>query len=129
LENLDKKIARRKEINTYYRKAFADIEGIGYLPIASYGEPNYWLTCITIDPLLLKTTNEEVRLALEAENIESRPLWKPMHLQPVFAECRMRGGAVTERLFAEGLCLPSGSGITDEDLERVVGVIRKTLLA
>jgi len=125
LENLDKKIARRKEINLFYRKAFADIDGIKFMPIASYGEPNYWLTCIIVDPLQLKASREDIRLALEKENIESRPLWKPMHLQPVFQSCRIRGGAVSDKLFADGLCLPSGSGMTTGDLNRVADIVRK----
>jgi pyridoxal phosphate-dependent aminotransferase EpsN len=127
LEHLEKKIARRKEINQFYKKALAQIPGIDFMPIASYGEPNYWLTCIIIDAAQQKVTNEELRVALEKENIESRPLWKPMHMQPVFQSCRVRGGAVTEKLFAQGLCLPSGSGMTGDDLHRVVDAIFKTL--
>jgi dTDP-4-amino-4,6-dideoxygalactose transaminase len=125
LENLDKKIARRKEISHFYREAFADIGGIKFMPIAPYGEPNYWLTCITVDPSQSRASREDIRIALEKENIESRPLWKPMHLQPVFQSCRIRGGTVTEKLFAEGLCLPSGSGMTSSDLHHVVDVVRK----
>jgi dTDP-4-amino-4,6-dideoxygalactose transaminase len=125
LENLERKIARRKEINCFYRKAISDIQGIEFMPIAPYGEPNFWLTCITVDPAQCKASNEQIRIALEKENIESRPVWKPMHLQPVFRACRARGGGVSERLFAEGLCLPSGSGMTDQDLERVVRVLRE----
>jgi len=124
LENLDKKIARRKEINTVYRKLMSDIPGMDFMPIAGYGEPNYWLTCITVDPLQSKSTREDIRLALEKENIESRPLWKPMHLQPVFQSCRVRGGSVTGKLFAEGLCLPSGSGMKADDQQRIVEIIR-----
>lgn len=126
LEHLGNKIARRKEINQFYKKALVKIPGIGFMPIASYGEPNYWLTCITIDLEQQSTTNEELRVALEKENIESRPLWKPMHLQPVFRSCRIRGGAVTEKLFAQGLCLPSGSGMTDDELHRVADAILAT---
>ncbi len=126
LEHLGNKIARRKEINQFYKKALVKIPGISFMPIASYGEPNYWLTCITIDPEQQVITNEELRVALEKENIESRPLWKPMHLQPVFRSCRIRGGAVTEKLFAQGLCLPSGSGMTDDELHRVADAIVAT---
>jgi pyridoxal phosphate-dependent aminotransferase EpsN len=125
LENLDKKIAHRKAINKFYRESLSDISGIDFMPIASYGKPNYWLTCITVDPLQSKVTNEDIRLKLEKENIESRPLWKPMHLQPIFQSCRVRGGAVTEKLFAEGLCLPSGSGMMVSDQQRVVDILRK----
>ena len=125
LENLDKKIARRREINKFYRKSLSGISGIDFMPIALYGESNYWLTCITIDPVQAKATTEDIRNALEKENIESRPLWKPMHLQPVFQSYRVRGGAVTEKLFAEGLCLPSGSGMTQAEQQRVVDIIQK----
>jgi dTDP-4-amino-4,6-dideoxygalactose transaminase len=125
LENLDKKIAKRKDINRFYREAFADIDGIKFMPIAPYGEPNYWLTCITVDPSQSGASREDIRLALEKENIESRPLWKPMHLQPIFQSCRVRGGAVTENLFADGLCLPSGSGMTTSDLQRVTDIVKR----
>jgi dTDP-4-amino-4,6-dideoxygalactose transaminase len=79
---------------------------------------------ILITPEKFGADREEVRLALEAENIEARPIWKPMHLQPIFKDCRIRGGAVSEDLFRRGLCLPSGTQMTQEDLERVVTVIR-----
>jgi pyridoxal phosphate-dependent aminotransferase EpsN len=95
----------------------------GPADIAEYGEPNYWLTCIVVDPSRFGATREEIRLALEAENIESRPLWKPMHLQPVFKDCRVRGGSVSEGIFRDGLCLPSGSGLSDQDLERISGFV------
>ncbi len=125
LENLNKKIAHRKAINKFYRESLSNISGINFMPIALYGDPNYWLTCITVDPLQSKVTNENIRLKLEKDNIESRPLWKPMHLQPIFQSCRVRGGAITEKLFAEGLCLPSGSGMTMNDQQRVVDAIRE----
>ena len=94
------------------------------MPEASYGRSTRWLTCLTLDPAAFGATREDVRLALEAENIEARPVWKPMHLQPVFEGCRMRGGAVSERLFDLGLCLPSGSSLTEADRERVIGIVR-----
>ncbi|MDR1762934.1 MAG: DegT/DnrJ/EryC1/StrS family aminotransferase, partial [Dysgonamonadaceae bacterium] len=87
---------------------------------------NYWLTSILVNPE--KTggrTCEDLRLALEAANIEARPLWKPMHLQPVFADCPFYGGGTSEKLFERGLCLPSGSILTEEELNRVIEVIRK----
>ncbi len=77
-----------------------------------------------MDPAQFGATREEIRLALEREDIESRPLWKPMHLQPVFAGCEVVGGAVAEALFRDGLCLPSGTAMTGADIERVAGVIR-----
>jgi dTDP-4-amino-4,6-dideoxygalactose transaminase len=79
---------------------------------------------ILINPKEFGSDREEVRLALEAENIESRPIWKPMHLQPVFKRCKIRGGSVSEYLFDRGLCLPSGTQMTEEDLDRVVKVIK-----
>ena len=94
------------------------------MPEAPYGKSNCWLTVILIAPEKFGVDREAVRLALEAENIESRPIWKPMHMQPVFKGRRIRGGAVSEDLFERGLCLPSGTQLTQEDLERVVRVIR-----
>jgi dTDP-4-amino-4,6-dideoxygalactose transaminase len=125
LENLDRKVAKKRSINAFYRTVLSDVDGIDFMPEAPYGRSNCWLTCITIDPEKFGATNEDLRLALEGEDIESRPTWKPMHQQPVFAECRVRGGAVTDEIFAKGLCLPSGSGMTDADLRRVVETIFK----
>ena len=85
---------------------------------------NYWLTCIVVDPAVAGFTREDVRLAMEAENIETRPLWKPMHLQPVFEGAPYYGGTVAEDLFEEGLCLPSGPTLTDSDIERVAEVVK-----
>lgn len=124
LARLEAKIARRKEINVFYRAELGDLPGIGFMPVAEYGTPNYWLTVILITPGLFGADRDAVRLALEAENIESRPIWKPMHLQPVFKDCRIRGGKVSERLFDRGLCLPSGTQMTEEDLDRVTEIIR-----
>ncbi len=87
-------------------------------------DSNFWLTCITVDPPVAGCTRENIRLALDADNIESRPLWKPMHLQPVFAEAPFYGNGTSEHLFDIGLCLPSGPTLTDEDIRRVAGVIR-----
>ena len=97
--------------------------GLEFMPEAAYGQATRWLTCLTIDPELFGRDREAVRLALEAANIEARPVWKPMHLQPVFRDCRVRGGAVGERLFERGLCLPSGSSLTPDDVDRIVRVI------
>ena len=96
------------------------------MPIAAYGEANYWLTCITIDPEKFGATREEVRVALAGRNVEARPVWKPLHLQPVFAHCRVRGGAVAAAAFERGLCLPSGSSLTDADFDRVCAVVLGT---
>lgn len=124
LRVLKDRISRKREIFRYYRKALGDLPGISFMPTAGYGEPNYWLTCILIDPARFGATRENIRLALEKENIESRPLWKPMHLQPAFKDCRVRDGSVSEGIFRDGLCLPSGTALTDVQLERVAGIIR-----
>ncbi len=124
LEVLDDRVSQKKRIWMYYRRTLADLPGIEFMPIAEYGAPNYWLTVILITPAAFGADREAVRLALEAENIESRPIWKPMHMQPVFRECRVRGGTVSEDLFARGLCLPSGTQLTEGDLNRIVSVIR-----
>lgn len=125
-EKLDEKVARRRAINEFYRKALGELPGIQFMPEVSYGRSNCWLTVILITPGNFGADMETVRLALEAENIESRPIWKPMHLQPVFKDCRIVGGAVSQDFFQRGLCLPSGTQMTEEDLGRIVKVIRKS---
>jgi dTDP-4-amino-4,6-dideoxygalactose transaminase len=93
------------------------------MPEALYGRSNCWLTCITVDPHRFGATREDLQQHLELSNIESRPVWKPMHLQPAFTGCRVRGGTVAAKLFEQGLCLPSGSSLTQKDRVRVVGAI------
>jgi dTDP-4-amino-4,6-dideoxygalactose transaminase len=95
--------------------------GIAFMPEAPYGGSTRWLTCVQVDAEQFGATREDVRLHLESHNIESRPVWKPMHKQPVFEDCRRVGGEVAEQLFADGLCLPSGSSLTRSDLDRVIG--------
>ncbi|NWF93992.1 MAG: aminotransferase class I/II-fold pyridoxal phosphate-dependent enzyme [Syntrophaceae bacterium] len=124
LARLDEKVAKKRSINEYYRNSLGDLSGIEFMPEAPYGTSNCWLTVILIAPEKFGSDRETVRLALEAEDIESRPIWKPMHLQPVFKDCRIRGGSVSENLFERGLCLPSGTQMTEGDLERVTKVIR-----
>jgi pyridoxal phosphate-dependent aminotransferase EpsN len=124
LRVLPDRVAARRRTYRVYREALADLPGVTFLPQAPYGRPNGWLTCVLIDPDLFRATREDVRLALEAENIEARPVWKPLHLQPVFAGCRTRGGDVARRLFERGLCLPSGSSLADDDLQRIIGIVR-----
>ncbi len=124
LRVLGDRVATRTRTFQYYQRSLGDLPGVAFMPEASYGTPNHWLTCVTIDPLTFGASREDVRLALEAENIESRPVWKPLHLQPAFEGCRVRGGAVARSIFERGLCLPSGSSLTDRDLERVVATVR-----
>jgi dTDP-4-amino-4,6-dideoxygalactose transaminase len=127
LAGLDAKIARRREINAVYRAAFAETAGITFMPEASYGRSNGWLTCVTIDGTELGVNREAIRQHLESVGIESRPVWKPMHLQPVFRECAVRGGRVAEALFTNGLCLPSGSSLTAGQQDRVIASIREAV--
>jgi pyridoxal phosphate-dependent aminotransferase EpsN len=119
LRVLPQRIAARKNNYLCYQATLADLPGVSMMPLSPHGEPNHWLTCVTVDPGEFGATREELRLALEAQNIESRPVWKPLHLQPVFAECRTSGGTVAEEIFNRGLCLPSGSNLRDDDLARV----------
>jgi dTDP-4-amino-4,6-dideoxygalactose transaminase len=123
LATLPARIDRRKQINQRYRAGLSDLPGVTFMPVASYGKPNWWLTCITVDPDLAGYSSNDLRLALESADIESRPTWKPMHLQPLFADAPARVDGTAERLFDTGLCLPSGSGMTDGDLERVIAEI------
>jgi pyridoxal phosphate-dependent aminotransferase EpsN len=126
LRMLEERVRQRRANRDFYRAALGATPGISFPTEASYGTSNGWLTCITIDAAELGATREDIRLHLEAHDIESRPLWKPMHLQPVFAECRSVGGAVAESLFETGLCLPSGSSLTRKDLELVVERVLST---
>lgn len=124
LRVLEDRVRARRRNFELYREALGDLPGIEFMPEAEWGRHNRWLTTLTIDPDAFGADRETVRLALEAENAEARPVWKPMHLQPVFAEFPAVGGAVAEELFERGLCLPSGSNLAPADLERVVETIR-----
>jgi pyridoxal phosphate-dependent aminotransferase EpsN len=126
LRCLEQKVEKRRATFEYYRSTLGDLPGIEFMPELPEGNCTRWLTCITVDPQAFGADREAIRLALEEENIESRPLWKPMHLQPVFASCRIAGGEVSADLFARGLCLPSGSNLNEHDLKRVVETVRKT---
>jgi pyridoxal phosphate-dependent aminotransferase EpsN len=122
---LGDRVASRRRNCERYRELLGDLPGVSFMPEAAYGEGTRWLTVITVDPAELGIDREALRLALEQENIEARPVWKPMHLQPVFRGRRVIGGAVAEHLFDRGLCLPSGSALTEGDLERIAGVVRR----
>ncbi len=125
---LKKRVAAKRRIFETYRQLLGDLPGLEFMPEAAFGHSNRWLTVILIHPGQFGSTNEQVRLALEAENVEARPVWKPMHLQPVFRGCRVRGGAISEHLFREGLCLPSGTAITSSEIEKVTQIIRRCSL-
>ncbi|MGV8092844.1 MAG: DegT/DnrJ/EryC1/StrS family aminotransferase [Mangrovibacterium sp.] len=122
---LEEHIARRREIHDLYTRLLAGVKGITVMdqPSDEYNS-NFWLTCILVDPTLAGFTREDLRLRLEAGNIESRPLWKPMHLQPVFARVPFYGNGISERLFNIGLCLPSGPTLTDDDIRRVTEIVK-----
>ncbi len=122
MEVLDERVKRKREIFNFYNDALADVEGISFQPEPKGSFSNRWLTTILTSSF---EQRETIRLALEKENIESRPLWKPMHLQPVFKNTAYYGGNVAENLFNRGLCLPSGTAMMEDDLKRVVKVVRK----
>ena len=127
MEVLDKRVAQRRANNQRYRDFFSGIEGVTFQtePDADFFS-NYWLTAILIDPALTGGVSRElVRLALDAENIESRPLWKPMHMQPVYEATKFFGSGICEKLFEQGLCLPSGSNLTDEEFERIFSALSR----
>ena len=142
LDCLEERVQRKREIYDYYRSALEELPGIAFMPEAEYGRANRWLTVILVDPQRFGADRETIRLALEQDNIESRPVWKPMHLQPVFIvdtepglirachgregryPARTVGGQCAELLFDQGLCLPSGTAMTQEDLDRVVSIVR-----
>ena len=126
MEILDKHVALRRKNNQFYQKLFKDVEGVTVFkePSEDYFS-NHWLSCVLIDKSVTGFSREDLSLQLEKENIESRPLWKPMHLQPVFKDCLYFGMQVTENLFEKGLCLPSGSNLTNDDRKRIEVSIKK----
>jgi dTDP-4-amino-4,6-dideoxygalactose transaminase len=124
LRVLEERLAQRRANNSYYRKVLGNLPGVDFMPEAGYGRSNCWLTCITVDPQTFGAGREDIRLRLESLNVEARPLWKPMHLQRAFSGCRVRGGQVSARLFERGLCLPSGSSLSSEELEFVAAEIK-----
>ncbi|MCL2349538.1 MAG: aminotransferase class I/II-fold pyridoxal phosphate-dependent enzyme [Planctomycetaceae bacterium] len=124
LLTLDERVVARRANFDYYKKHLGDLPGVTFMPEPKNFFSTHWLTVLTIDPAKFGKSCEEVRLALDAVNIESRPVWKPMHLQPVFSHCRHRGGEVSESFFQNGLCLPSGSDLTSKELDQVIDVIK-----
>lgn len=128
MEVLDKHIGFRRGNNQFYQELFKDVEGVTVLTEStSEYFSNHWLSAVVIEESITGFSREELRLALEKENIESRPLWKPMHLQPVFKDCKYYGTSVSEKLFEDGLCLPSGSNLRDEDRIRIKETIQKLI--
>jgi len=121
LKVLDQRVAKKKYIFEYYKRELDGLEGLDFMPINDWNEPNYWLSVITLNGPVKPI---QVMDALEAENIESRPVWKPMHLQPFFAKYDYIGGDVSEKLFETGTCLPSDTKMTDNDIKRISGIIK-----
>ncbi len=127
LRVIEERVRKRREIFAYYRSRLGQIDGVAFQPELSNSFSNRWLTAMTINPKQVGVTREDIRLALEKENIESRPLWKPMHLQPVFQGCSAYINGVSESLFKDGLCLPSGTAMTEDDLDRICTIIENEI--
>jgi dTDP-4-amino-4,6-dideoxygalactose transaminase len=119
LEKLQERVEQRRANFEYYRRALAPVPGVEFMPEAEFGRSTRWLTCLTLDPRFHATTPAEVCAAMEIQNIEARPMWKPMHQQPVYTGCRVRNNGVADRIFRTGLCLPSGSNLSESDRCRV----------
>jgi pyridoxal phosphate-dependent aminotransferase EpsN len=126
LEVLDERIAARRRNCAFYQAAFHDEPGITFMPEAAYGCSTRWLTCILVEPQVFGASREDIRRHLASYDIEARPIWKPLHLQPVFQGCRVVGGTVAAEIFEKGLCLPSGSNLSTEDLCLVAETVLST---
>jgi len=122
LKVLDQRIAKKKYIFEFYKRELNGLVGIEFMPVNNWNEPNFWLTCITLNGRIKPI---DIILALENENIESRPIWKPMHLPPVFKDYDFIGKGVSNKIFETGVCLPSDTKMTDEDLSRICDVIKR----
>jgi pyridoxal phosphate-dependent aminotransferase EpsN len=123
LRVLDDRVRARRANRDFYARALRDQPGIELIPEAPYGGGTAWLTCVLVDAERFGATPSKIREVLAENDIEARPVWKPMHMQPVFAACPVIGGEVTRDLFERGLCLPSGSALTNEELERVASIV------
>ncbi|MBT9393330.1 aminotransferase class I/II-fold pyridoxal phosphate-dependent enzyme [Hymenobacter sp. NST-14] len=127
---LEDRVKKRREIYAWYQQHLTGLPGLSFGPAEpAGGRSNRWLSCLLLDPAATAVTPEQLRLHLETHNVESRPLWKPLHLQPLFAGATMYGGAVCTDLFTRGLCLPSGSAMKETDLRRVADAIREIIPA
>jgi dTDP-4-amino-4,6-dideoxygalactose transaminase len=124
LRVLDQRVARKREIFAAYRQLLGDLPGIEFMPEPPYGQSNRWLTVVLINEKEFGAPIAAIHARLQAENIEFRPVWKPMHLQPVFKACKYWGNGVSEKIFRCGLCLPSGTALTQSDIERIASLIR-----
>jgi pyridoxal phosphate-dependent aminotransferase EpsN len=127
LRALDQRVAERRRVHDFYRSFFEQIPGVTFMPEASYGACTRWLTCIQVEESEAGVNAEQIREHLERHDIESRPVWKPLHLQPVFEDCQVVGGSTSERLYTHGLCLPSGSSLSAADLQRIGEALSEVL--
>jgi len=129
LEVLEERVQARRAVFERYKEAFEGVRGFQFMPEPAYGRSTRWLTTLTVDPQLCGISRDDIIDALEAKNIEARPIWKPMQMQPLFAGCRYYSyqGSVSERLFEMGLCLPSGSNMTEEEQAKVIESIKYLL--
>lgn len=121
LNVLEQRIAKKKYIFEFYKRELRELEGIEMMPVNGWNEPNFWLSCMMLNG---KVSPLDIMLTLEDDNIESRPIWKPMHMQPFFLEYDFIGEGVSEKIFENGICLPSDTKMTDEDLDRIVKIIK-----
>lgn len=125
LQRLPEMVASCRAIDSRYRDELADVPGMGFMPNASFGQPTNWITVATIDQEALGMSSRQLMVHLDQQAITTRPAWKPMHLQPAYASCPVRGGAIAEQVFVTGLCLPGGSGMSNADQERVIAAIKE----
>lgn len=121
LKVLDQRVDKKKYIFEFYKRELGELEGVDFMPVNEWNEPNYWLSCITLNGAVKPI---DIMEALEKENIESRPIWKPMHMQPIFEGYDFIGEGVSEKIFENGVCLPSDTKMTDDDLERVCEIVK-----
>lgn len=121
LKVLDKRVMKKKYIFEFYKRELGELEGVKFMPENEWDKPNYWLSCLTLSG---KIKPIDIIEALEKENIESRPIWKPMHMQPFYEGYDFIGGDVARSIFENGVCLPSDTKMTDDDLNRVCGIIK-----
>lgn len=126
LETLDDRIACRQNVRAQYQEILASQSGLHFMPEPEYGKSNGWLTCLLVDEAAFGASRDELIKALGDDNIEARPVWKPMHLQPIFADAKCFGGEISARLFKDGICLPSGSDLSEHDIARVTNIISAT---